>query len=93
MERTLGRVPLRASEVENGPVCLHNFILMEPPELEIADYELLLQVYRAWNPNLPIPAKEDPDAYQARIRETVRQTELKKEFLRVLKKLRKVIVG
>lgn len=68
------------------------FIIMEP-ELEIADYELLLQVYRAWNPNLPIPAKEDVDAYQARIRETVRQTELKKEFLRVLKKMRKVIVG
>lgn len=66
---------------------------MEPPELEIADYELLLQVYRTWNPNIPRPATEDVDAYQARIRETVRQTELRQEFLRVLKKMRKVIVG
>lgn len=72
----------------------HGYKAMEPPELEIADYELLLQVYKAWNPTtVPPPANEGPDAYQARIRSVVYQQELRKEFYRVLKKLRKVIVG
>ena len=66
---------------------------MESPELEIADYELLLRVYRSWNPEIPKPMGETVEQYQARIKEIVRQRELKEDFHKLLKKMRKVIVG
>ena len=63
-------------------------------ELEIADYEVLQRVFKAWNPNtLLAPPKETPEEYQARIMEIVRQKELKEQFRVVLRKLRKAIVG
>jgi hypothetical protein len=69
------------------------FNSMDPPELEIADYELLLRVFRAWNPEIPKPMNETIEQYQARIHEIVRQRELKQDFQKLLKKMRKVIVG
>jgi len=62
-------------------------------DLEIADYEILLRVFRRWNPEIPRPEHETPEQYKVRMEETVIQRELKAQFRAVLRKLRKAIVG
>ena len=62
-------------------------------DLEIADYEILLRVFRRWNPEIPRPEHETPEQYKERMEQTVIQRELKNQFRTVLRKLRKAIVG
>ncbi len=63
-------------------------------ELEIADYEILLRVYRNWMCNIDFPPpSETPEEYQRRINRIVELKELQKQFKQVLRKLRMVIVG
>jgi hypothetical protein len=63
-------------------------------ELEIADYEILLRVYRNWLTNIEVPPPgETPEQYQRRINRIMELKELQKQFKVVLRKLRMVIVG
>ncbi len=63
-------------------------------ELEIADYEILQRVFRTFvAPQVEKRSNESDDAYRERMRSDVANWELKRQYIAVLRKLRKVIVG
>lgn len=63
-------------------------------ELEIADYEILQRVFRTFvAPQVEKKPGESDDSYRARMRDEVEHWELKRQYLAVLRKLRRVIVG
>ena len=63
-------------------------------ELEIADYEILQRVFRTFvAPQVDKRPSESDDAYRDRMRCDANNWELKRQYLVVLRKLRKVIVG
>jgi hypothetical protein len=63
-------------------------------ELEIADYEILQRVFRTFvAPQTERKPNESTEEYRERMKKEVETWELKRQYLQVLRKLRKAIVG